>query len=89
MPNVSGFAVTVTMAAALRQGSVSVAFPASFLPQFVPVVLDVGLLFQTPVICLSRFHSHVNNIHDHQPPPIDSDLKTLGRSYLVLISPHH
>lgn len=60
MPAESGFTVTVTMAAALGQGSVSVAFPASFLSQFVSVMLDVGLLFQTPVICLSRFHSHGN-----------------------------
>lgn len=52
------------MAAALGQGSVSVAFPASFLSQFVSVVLDVGLLFQTPVICLSRFQSHDPNIPD-------------------------
>lgn len=64
MPAESGFTVTVTMAAALGQGSVSVAFPASFLPQFVSVVLDVGLLFQTPMICLLRFHAHVNNIPD-------------------------
>lgn len=64
MPAESGLAVAVTMAAALGQGSVSVAFPASFLPQFVSVVLDVGLLFQTPVICLSRFHPHDHNIPD-------------------------
>lgn len=57
MPAESGLTVTVTMAAALGQRSVSVAFPAGFLPQFVSVVLDVGLLFQTPVICLSRFRN--------------------------------
>lgn len=55
MPAESGVAVTVAMATALGQGRVSVAFPASFLPQFVSVVLDVGLLFQTPVVGLSRF----------------------------------
>lgn len=64
MPAESAFAVTVTVAAALGQGSVSVAFPASFLPQFVSVVLDVRLLFQTPVIGLWRFHSHDHNIPD-------------------------
>lgn len=59
VPAVSGFTVTVTVAAALGQGSVSVAFPASFLPQFVPVVLDVGLLLQTPVVCLSTIISYL------------------------------
>lgn len=67
VPTVPGVAVTVTMAAGLRQRELSVSLPPGLLAQFVPVVLDVRLLLQPAMfglqnkLCIllneSSFHS--------------------------------
>lgn len=59
VPTVPGVAVTVTMAACLRQRELSVALPPGLLAQFVPVVLDVRLLLQPTVVCLQTIHSSI------------------------------
>lgn len=49
-----GFAVTVTMAATLRQGEFSIALLPGFLTEFVPVVLNIWLLLQPTMVRLQQ-----------------------------------
>lgn len=51
-PIAAVLSVAVAVAALLRQWELSIAFSSGFLPQFVPVVLDVRLLLQPAVVCL-------------------------------------
>ncbi len=59
VPTVPGVTVTVTMAACLGQGELSVALPPGLLAQLVPIVLDVRLLLQPTMVRLQIIHSSI------------------------------
>lgn len=52
VPAVPRVTVTITVASSLGEREFSVAFPPGLLTQFVPVVLNVGLLFKPTMVSL-------------------------------------
>lgn len=81
-PTVSGLAVAVTVAAALRQWELSVALPPGLLTQFVPVVLNVWLLLQPAMVCLQTIQSKstAKQWKSQAPKPIWLQVLRKGKS---------